>query len=140
MLPTIVRRTAQATVRKTAPYIYTNPHKAKHTWPPDFSNIHPKHQFRLERKFKRRTKLKWARPRWTKAVKLVQFGSIVFVTIYGVLFLDWNDATSVNPSKPPFYGVRKWFFGLVDSIWSREDVRRRPEGPDDSSPVARPGN
>ena len=57
--------------------VYTNPYKATHLWPPDFSKIDRKHQFRLERKYKRRAKLKWARPRWTKAVKVVQMGSIV---------------------------------------------------------------
>lgn len=73
MLPTIIRRTAQQNV----PYVYTNPYKAKRLWPPDFSKLSPKHQFRLERRYKRRAKLKWERPRWTKAVKMVQMGSVV---------------------------------------------------------------
>jgi hypothetical protein len=73
MWPTIIRRAAQEKI----PYIYTNPYKAKRLWPPDFSKISPKHQFRLERRYKRRAKLKWARPRWTKAVKIAQTGSII---------------------------------------------------------------
>jgi hypothetical protein len=73
MLPTIARRTAQQGI----PYVLTNPYKAKRLWPPDFSKLPPKQQFRLERRYKRRAKLKWARPRWTKAVKLVQMSSIV---------------------------------------------------------------
>jgi hypothetical protein len=73
MFPTLVRRTAQ----EKLPFIYTNPYKARRLWPPDFTKISPKHQFRLERKYKRRAKLKWARPRWTKAVKIVQMGSIL---------------------------------------------------------------
>ncbi|KAG9234550.1 hypothetical protein BJ875DRAFT_376189 [Amylocarpus encephaloides] len=105
MLPTLVRRAAQQSLRKDVPFIYTNTYKAKRLWPPDFSKLDPKYQFKLERRFRRRTKLKWARPRWTRAVKLVQFGSIVFVTIYGVLFLDWNTASSHNPENPPFQGV-----------------------------------
>lgn len=72
MLPTLVRRTAQ----KGLPYALTNPYKAKRLWPPDFSKLPPKHQFRFERTYKRRSKLKWARPRWTKFVKLMQFSSI----------------------------------------------------------------
>jgi hypothetical protein len=73
MLPTIARRTAQPAIS----YVLTNTYKAKRLWPPDFSKLPPKHQFRLERKYRRRAKLKFARPRWTKAVKLMQLGSIV---------------------------------------------------------------
>lgn len=72
MFPTIARRAVQESI----PYIHTNPYKAKRLWPPDFTKIPPKHQFRLERKYKRRAKLKWARPRWTKGVKLVQMASV----------------------------------------------------------------
>jgi len=67
----------QALQQKPAFDIYSNPYRAKRLWPPDFSKLTPKHQFRLERRYKRRVKLKWARPRWTKAVKLAQLGSIV---------------------------------------------------------------
>ena len=74
MIPTAIRRALQS---KPATEIYTSPYKAKRSWPPDFSKLTPKHQFRLERRYKRRVKLKWARPKWTKAVKLAQFGSIV---------------------------------------------------------------
>ncbi|KAG9246457.1 hypothetical protein BJ878DRAFT_496894 [Calycina marina] len=66
-------------LRKAAenvPYIYTNPFRAKRHWPPDFSKFSQKQQFRFERTYKRRTKLKWARPKWVKGVKLVQMASI----------------------------------------------------------------
>lgn len=53
----------------------TNPYKAQRTWPPDFSKMDPKHQFRLERRYRRRSKLAWTRPRWNKGVKLAQWGS-----------------------------------------------------------------
>lgn len=51
----------------------TNPYKAKHPWPPEFANLSEKHQFRLERRYKRRAKLKWARPRLMVATKLAQW-------------------------------------------------------------------
>ena len=54
--------------------VHLNPHRAQKTWPPDFTKMHPKHQFRLERKYRRRSKLKFARPRWVKGVKLAQWG------------------------------------------------------------------
>lgn len=50
-----------------------NPYKAKRTWPPDFDKLSDKHQFRLERRYKRRSKLKWARPRLMVATKLTQW-------------------------------------------------------------------
>ena len=52
-----------------------NPYKAQKQWPPDFTKINPKDQFRFERRYRRRAKLKWARPRWMKITKLVQWGS-----------------------------------------------------------------
>lgn len=77
----------------------TNPYRCKRTWPPDFTQLSTKHQFRLERRYRRRSKLKWARPNWTKFVKLAQSGSIIFVLIYGVLFMQ------VDGQKTPFDGV-----------------------------------
>jgi hypothetical protein len=73
MLRTLVRRAAQ----EPLPYVYTNPYKARKEWPPDFSRLSKKYQFRYERKYKRRAKLKWARPRWTKAVKIAQMSSVL---------------------------------------------------------------
>lgn len=37
------------------------------------SKLSPKHQFRLERKYRRRAALKYARPKFTKAVTLGQW-------------------------------------------------------------------
>lgn len=74
MLSTLVRRSAAA-VRPFNPH--TNPYKAKRHWPPDFDKLSQKHQFRMERRYRRRAKLKWARPRWTKMVKLAQWGSAI---------------------------------------------------------------
>ena len=51
-----------------------NPYKAQKQWPPDFTKIQPKHQFRLERRYRRRAKLKYARPQWMKITKLAQLG------------------------------------------------------------------
>jgi hypothetical protein len=40
------------------------------------SKLSPKHQFRLERKYRRRAALKYARPKFIKTVTLVQWGVI----------------------------------------------------------------
>ncbi|KAH8811594.1 hypothetical protein F5884DRAFT_281581 [Xylogone sp. PMI_703] len=125
MFPTIFRRAQQNPV----PYVYRNPYKAKRLWPPDFSKLSPKHQFRLERRYRRRTKLKWARPKWTKAVKITQLASVTFVAIYGVLFMEWN------PEGPqPFQGVRNWFFGVTGYGPGRPNTK--PKAAEDASPVA----
>lgn len=109
MLQTLIRRAAQEAPFKP----YLNPYKAKKTWPPDFTHLSQKHQFRLERRYRRRAKLAWARPRWTKFVKLSTWGSIAcesafigsnksrvtnsraVVTVYGVLFMDLPGKGSV---------------------------------------------
>ncbi|KAL1856585.1 hypothetical protein Plec18170_003554 [Paecilomyces lecythidis] len=94
------------------PGVYYSPYQPKRSWPPDMSKLSKKHQFRLERKYRRRAALKYARPKWTKATKLVQWGIIGFVLIYAVLFMDWD------PKDNPVEEVRKEFFSGVDSIFS----------------------
>lgn len=66
--------------------IYT----AKRPWPPDFSLLSKQHQFRLEKRYRRRCKLKWARPQLQKVVMLAQWGSALFVLGYGVFWADWK--------------------------------------------------
>lgn len=75
MLQTLIRRAAETP--KPLFDFERNPYKAKRPWPPDFSKLSSKHQFRFERRYKRRAKLKWARPGWTKFTKLAQWGSIL---------------------------------------------------------------
>lgn len=111
-----IQRTAAAiSAAGKAPF---NPYKALKPWPPDFTRLDLKYQFRLERRYRRRAKLKYNRPGWIKGVKLAQWGiclceylypcpvvcrllihlSAVFV--YGVLFMD------VGENENPFTGVR----------------------------------
>jgi hypothetical protein len=99
---------------------YTSRYKPKKIWPPDFSKLSQKEQFRFEKKYKRRVKLATARPRWDKYVKMAQLvtvtgecvmSSILFlfcpglnsvelgVLVYSVLFMDWNT------EHQPFQGV-----------------------------------
>ena len=51
-----------------------NRFRAQKIWPPDFAKIPPKQQLRLERKYRRRAKLRYARPGWVKGVKLANWG------------------------------------------------------------------
>lgn len=68
-----------------------NPYRARKKWPPNFKNLHPKHQFHYEKTYRRRMKLKYARPTWTKATKIVQWGLIYGVLFYWVFLLEMGD-------------------------------------------------
>lgn len=86
MFPTLIRRFAErpaepaASVRNTqitsgAAYP-SRQFKPKKVWPPDFSQLSEKEQFRFERRYKRRVMLATARPRWDKFMKLAQLSGI----------------------------------------------------------------
>ncbi|KAK3173061.1 hypothetical protein OEA41_006390 [Lepraria neglecta] len=113
MLRPSFRRLSSALPKLT---IHNNPYKAQKQWPPDFTKLHPKHQFRFERKYRRRAKLKWARPRWVKGVKLAAWGSCLFVLVYGVLFMDWGEMAGRDTK--PFAGIREWVRNQTSSIWT----------------------
>ncbi|KAI3316462.1 hypothetical protein HD806DRAFT_349944 [Xylariaceae sp. AK1471] len=122
MFPTALRRLASTgappiapklrnATRKPLTGIYANsPYKPKKVWPPDFAKLSQKDQFRFERRYKRRVKLATARPRWDKYVKLAQLGSVTFVLVYSVLFMDWNT------EKQPFEGIRSTFWGTFGAF------------------------
>lgn len=99
----------------------SNPYRAQRPWPPDFAQLSSKHQFRLERRYRRRTKLKWARPGWNKGVKLAQWGSILFVAVYGVGFLEVDrvDIDGEKRVRTVFDGVREWVGKQMGDIEGR---------------------
>lgn len=80
MFPTLARRFAETAGRRFD--VFSNPYRAKKVWPPDFTNLSPQSQLRFEKKYKRRLALVYARPRWNKAIKLIQL-----VTVTGTY---WN--------------------------------------------------
>ncbi|KAJ5762410.1 uncharacterized protein N7511_005792 [Penicillium nucicola] len=92
--------------------VYYSPYQPKRQWPPDMSKLSPKHQFRLERKYRRRAALKYARPQFMKAVTLGQWVVIGFVIIYAVLFMEWQTENT------PFHGIREAFFDGLKSVFS----------------------
>ena len=112
MFRSTLRRMAEA----SQIIIRTNPYKAQKEWPPDFAKLHPRYQFRLERKYRRRAKLRYLRPGWVKAVKIAAptssirwcpftippmliTHSHIVILVYGVLFMDWGEMTP-NGEKP----------------------------------------
>ncbi|KAL4788187.1 hypothetical protein BJX76DRAFT_199879 [Aspergillus varians] len=99
---------------------YYSPYQPKRQWPPDMSKLSPKHQFRLERKYRRRAALKYARPKWVKATKLVQWGTIGFVIIYAILFMEWDDkgGNLIDELRTYFFGALKGAFSAPPSASS----------------------
>ncbi|KAI0015248.1 hypothetical protein F4780DRAFT_764734 [Xylariomycetidae sp. FL0641] len=93
--------------------------RTKKVWPPDFAKLSAKEQFRLERRYKRRVKLATARPRWDRYVRLAQLGSVTFVAVYSVLFMDWKT------EHQPFQGARDAFWGAVGSFSPEKRHERR---------------
>jgi hypothetical protein len=127
MLPTLARRIslnpfaapkAPAVNVPYFPYTWeTNPYVCKRTWPPEFAKLSQKHQFRLERRYRRRAKLAYARPNWHKMVKLAQWGSILFVSVYGILFMELTDGNT------PFSGVSSTNSTVFSSMYADHYIR-----------------
>lgn len=65
-----------------------NPYRARKKWPPDFTTLHPKHQFHFEKTYRRRLKLKYARPRWIKGTKIAQFALMLVIVGYWIFYLE----------------------------------------------------
>ncbi|KAI0449010.1 hypothetical protein F5B21DRAFT_76436 [Xylaria acuta] len=134
MFPTLIRRLATGppvaprlrnATRTAPPGIYANSrYKPKKVWPPDFSKLSEKEQFRFERRYKRRVRLATARPRWDKFVRLAQLGSVTSVLVYTVLFMDWDT------EKQPFEGIRSKFWGAIGVFSPKQRYeRQRPDLP-----------
>ncbi|KAI1652818.1 hypothetical protein F4813DRAFT_376607 [Daldinia decipiens] len=130
MFATLARRMAGGPIpprlrnTTTAPLaeVYNTPYKPKKIWPPDFSKLSQKEQFRFERRYKRRVKLATARPRWDKFVRLVQLFSVTSVLVYSVLFMD------LQTESQPFQGLRDRFWGVLDAFSpAQRDERRTPD-------------
>ncbi|KAI1139629.1 hypothetical protein F5Y05DRAFT_328820 [Hypoxylon sp. FL0543] len=127
MLPTLVRRMAEMPIapklRNTTMTpltgVYDSRYKPKKVWPPDFSKLSEKEQFRFERRYKRRVKLATARPRWDKFVRLAQLFSVTSVLVYTVLFMDWKT------EKQPFQGLRDTFWGAFGALSPEQRYERR---------------
>ncbi|KAK2000887.1 hypothetical protein LX36DRAFT_679347 [Colletotrichum falcatum] len=113
MLPTFVRRAAQAAGEKIT--VFNNPYRTKKVWPPDFTNLSPQSQLRFEKKYKRRLALVYARPRWNKAVKLAQLGTVLGFLGYTLFF---SELEFFGREYRPSEEIRKRFrgiFGVLDS-------------------------
>jgi hypothetical protein len=96
--------------------IHNNPYRARKDWPPDFTTLHPKQQLHFEKTYRRRAKLKWARPQWHKWTKLVQNTLLLTTFLYFVFILE-----PAHGEGTPFDGFRAWFFGKLKRLAGLSD-------------------
>ncbi|PHH53405.1 hypothetical protein CFIMG_001575RA [Ceratocystis fimbriata CBS 114723] len=85
---------------------------AKKEWPPDFKQLTPQLQFRLEKKWKRRAQLASSSPAQTKRLKLLQYFAITFVIFYVFFFGElelWGQkyrfTSELNQKFGTFFGT-----------------------------------
>lgn len=104
---------AQAAKAVPSLTIQNNPYKAQKKWPPDFSKLPQTYQFNLERRYRRRSKLRYSNPRWEKNVKLTSYilcgGILLSYPCLTLCHTDWSSRT----------GVWSAVHGLDNRIWSR---------------------
>ncbi|KAF2256803.1 hypothetical protein BU26DRAFT_527072 [Trematosphaeria pertusa] len=123
MLRLIRRLLGQPAKPQLPPFNFArNRYKAKKNWPPNLRELTEKQQFRFERKFKRRLRLKSIKPQWQKWTKIVQWGLIGFVIVYGVLFHDFaKDPMNPTPGEQPFKRLREQMKGLYGGMWTHTE-------------------
>ncbi|KAI9741372.1 MAG: hypothetical protein M1834_003089 [Cirrosporium novae-zelandiae] len=112
MFPSQLRR-AVASSKPPRFNIYTNPYKAKKEWPPDLQRLSHKHQFRLEKKYRRRAKLKYTNENWNKTMRMAQWISISGVVFWAIFFMD-----SDRGKNQPFNTFRQWVQRKADLMWT----------------------
>jgi hypothetical protein len=101
------------------PYDFSkNLYPAHTSWPPNFADLTQKEQFRFERKFKRRSKLKWARPIWNRNLALLQWGMMITVVGYCVFGLDWENGNEADTQSRWVSNVQNWYRGMAGSLWT----------------------
>ncbi|PHH80420.1 hypothetical protein CDD80_1624 [Ophiocordyceps camponoti-rufipedis] len=125
LLVTSIRRLTQTAkepvLSGAALTVITNPYQAKKVWPPKMTELTPQQQLRFEKKMKRRLRLVYHRPKWDKAVLLVQYTFMVACVVSFVFFSDfefWCD--EYRPSDE----MRKY----VQTVFGTMDPDKRFEG------------
>ena len=81
-----------------------NPYKARIQWPPNFSRLPHTAQFRFEKKYRRRSKLKHMNPTWIKSVKIFQWVACTSFGVYAIFFYDWPQEEN-SDEEPAFWTV-----------------------------------
>ncbi|KAI1322114.1 hypothetical protein F5Y16DRAFT_54886 [Xylariaceae sp. FL0255] len=115
---------AQANSKAKPLGVYNSIYKPKKVWPPDFTKLSEKQQFRFEKRYKRRIALASQRPNWDRYTRMAQYFVISTVIVYTALFMDWET------DNHPLQGFRDTVFSAFDAFNpSQRDVRRKPDLP-----------
>jgi hypothetical protein len=85
--------------------VINNPYRARKQWPPDFTSLHPKHQFRYEKTFRRRAKLKHTMPRWNKGTRVAQLLLTVALVGFWFFFLDIEEDDEAEEGRTFYQAV-----------------------------------
>ena len=94
----------------------------KKKWPPNLRNLTDKQNFRFERKFKRRVKMKAVDPQWNRRVTVVIWSLITFVVVYGVLFQDFrHDPLNPQPGEQPFQRLRDRMWKMLGGFYTHTE-------------------
>ncbi|KAH7399191.1 hypothetical protein DE146DRAFT_526041 [Phaeosphaeria sp. MPI-PUGE-AT-0046c] len=112
------------------PFNFARNHfRTRKIWPPNFRELTEKQQFRFERKFKRRIKMKGQRGDWNRNVGIVMWSLISFILVYGVLFHDFaNDPMNPRPGEQPFVTLRTWMWDKLGNFYTHTEETFKGEG------------
>ncbi|KAK6360153.1 hypothetical protein TWF730_006306 [Orbilia blumenaviensis] len=82
----------------------------RRSWPPDLSKMSLSDQYRLERKYKRRVRIRGQHPaNWMRFTGILQLLTVTVLPAYMVLVMDW-------PMEHPFGPLREWMWNKVDAF------------------------
>ncbi|KAF2668859.1 hypothetical protein BT63DRAFT_414806 [Microthyrium microscopicum] len=110
------------------PFDFSKNRFPAHTrWPPSFTTLSRIEQFHFERKFRRRSKLKWRRPIWNRNLQMLQWFMVLSVLGYGAFFLDWQGEGSEQVMSGPFGTLRNWIQTAAGSIWAASSTQKSRE-------------
>lgn len=142
MLQLLQRLLGRAPKSQLPPFNFAlNRYRARKKWPPNLLELTEKQQFRFERKFKRRVRLKAIRPQWNRWTKIVQWNLIGFIVVYAVFFHDFaQDPMNPRPGEQPFQGLRNRMKELYSGLWTHSlneprgsNLRKHPRSADDET-------
>ncbi|KAM4059124.1 hypothetical protein HRG_008009 [Hirsutella rhossiliensis] len=141
MFATLVRRLAQAgkePVAKRVPLtIYTNPHKARKLWPPDFRELNSQQQLRFEKKYKRRIRMASHSPRWIKGTKYAQLVTTAVVLVYIFFYADFE---FWGQEYKPSVEMRRHAMNVFGVMDPEKRYERREDAPETGVPTKGPAS
>ncbi|PHH69049.1 hypothetical protein CDD82_106 [Ophiocordyceps australis] len=97
------------------PNLGANLGKPRKVWPPNFKELSPQQQFRLEKKYKRRVRLALYSPKWDKGIRYLQYGLCSSVFLFWLMYYTSFDLGWLRP-KPAeeMHRDETTLFGFLD--------------------------